>query len=249
MDYVERKLELLGVVVQKCFVGATDLAQRVVIILTDVFLILFAAVAGSKDWGHHCDQNLHLYGFACVILCMLDMAWEFVRCSLESSLDRLQKDFSHDGSPRLGGNTEEGLLGGGGGYNDGVVGSPAVNALESSPARGGSLSGGAVGQGVRREKAMRRKRMSDLQFWSIVFTVSVAIIFSFFSAHDEECKELMPNLYAYVHDFTYIFVFRLGAILLSVCCRTVKDYEDAAHAAGGLPGDRRSPTVEMSGGM
>merc|ERR1719291_1042597 len=94
--------------------------------------------------------------------------------------------------------------------------------------------GGALGQGIRREKHLKRKRISSLHFWSVVFSCFVSVIFSFFSNHDEDCAIHVPNLYNYVRVFTYVFIFRLGVMILWICCRTVKNYEDAASAAGGL---------------
>jgi len=233
----ESPIRRLGSAGSLCLTGVSEILQKVLIVLADLVLILFAAVALSKDWGHSCDENLHTYGFGCVVLCVLDLGWELVRCSLESALDRLQQEFQLEGgSPSLANNGNEGLLGVSP-VNDAVVGSPSVlegGKPDVSPARLANISAGVLGQGVRREKTKRQKRTNDLHFWSLVFTASVAIVFSFFSAHDEECAEKVPSLYFYIHAFTYVFIFRLGAIVMWVCCRTVKDYEDAAKDFGGI---------------
>jgi len=214
--------------------GCADIIQRVVIIFADLVLIVLAVVALGKDWTHTCDETLHLYGFLCVVLCFLDLIWEFVRCTLESALDRMQSDFQPD-APAIQGN--DSLLGDSSPYGEGIVGTPSVDARDIrdvSPSVSASISGGAIGRGIRKEKAMKKKRTADLQFWSLVFTCFVSIVFSFFSAHDLECAEHAPDLYNYIHTFTYVFIFRLGAIILWICCRTVKNYEDAAQAAGGI---------------
>jgi len=57
------------------------------------------------------------------------------------------------------------------------------------------------------------------------------VAFSLFSSHDEGCAEQAPSLYTYVRAFTYVFTFRLGAVVLWICCRTIKNYEDAASSA------------------
>lgn len=234
------KLEQLAQLVEKFCAGASEVTQRIVIILSDVVLILFAVVAGIRDWGHQCDENLRTYGFMCVMLCTFDVVWEVVRCSTESSLDRLRSDFTPGGAPNLAGCNEEGLLHDSP-FAEGVMGSPGAGppalSPEKTPGSRGSITSGAAGHGIRKEKAMRKKRTNDLHFWSLVFTASVAIVFSFFSAHDEECAENMPSLYSYIHTFTYVYICRLGIIILQGCCRTVKDYEDAALSAGGLAGD------------
>jgi len=234
---MESKLLQIAISSQACAVGITELVQRVVIIVADLLLIVFAAVAIFLDWNHACDEMLPFYGAMCVTLCMLDLVWEFVRCSLESSLDRLQTDFlpeaaSADATSFMGDKSpfSEGLVGQ---AQDGCHGAREVGlAPGCSSAR---ISTGAIGRGVRQEKAMKRKRTADLHFWSTIFTSFVSVVFSFFSAHDEDCAEHAPHLYSYVHTFTYVFIFRLGAIMLMVCCRTVKNYEDAANHAGALP--------------
>mmetsp|Transcript_128737 Transcript_128737/g.321211 ORF Transcript_128737/g.321211 Transcript_128737/m.321211 type:complete len:247 (-) Transcript_128737:230-970(-) len=213
--------------------GLTEILQRVLIVVADLLLILFATISLSKDWGHSCDENLHSYTLMCVVLCLLDLAWEIVRCSLESSLDRLQQEFGTDGpSNILSNNGNEGLLGESP-VSDGVVGSPSVmdGKTDASPAR---ISSGPLGHGVRREKAKRQKRTNDFHLWSIVFSSMVGVVFSLFSSHDEECAEKVPTLYQYIHVFTYVYIFKLGALILSVCCRMVKDYEDAAQDWGGI---------------
>ncbi|CAK0815486.1 unnamed protein product, partial [Prorocentrum cordatum] len=81
---------------------------------------------------------------------------------------------------------------------------------------------------VGREKSSVRRRLADLQRWSVFFTCFVAVLFSFFSAHDLDCSMNSPSLYNYIHNFTYVFILRLGVNILTFCCRTIKDYEDAA---------------------
>jgi hypothetical protein len=223
--------------------GIVEVLQRVLVLAADALLIVFAGIAMSQDWGHECDENLHAYGVMCVLLCFLDLGWETVRCSLDSSLDRLQQDFKPEGAtPNLaGGSGNEGLLGDDP-FCQGVVGSPVENRAqpEASPGRLGAIVSGPAGHGVRKEKASRRKRTSDLHFWSLVFTACVSVIFCSFAAHDEDCSEKVHSLYIYIHTFTYVYIFRLGAIVLWVCCRTVKDYEDAASNAGAF---MASPTA------
>mmetsp|Transcript_60173 Transcript_60173/g.127460 ORF Transcript_60173/g.127460 Transcript_60173/m.127460 type:complete len:244 (+) Transcript_60173:141-872(+) len=232
--------ERLGLVGRALAVGFSEAVQRVLILGADILLILFASVAMGQDWNHSCDENLHAYGFLCIVLSSLDMLWEMVRCSSESSLDRMQQDFSMY-NPSA---NEEGLL-----ENTPTVGLHG-GVGEASGSRSASTSGGAIGQGVRSEKLRRQKRVTDLHFWSLFFSVSVAIVFSFFSAHDEECRELVPSLYSYIHTFTYVYIFRLGAILLWVCCRKVKDYEDAAAFGGGIPAPREPTEMqEVSGAI
>lgn len=244
---MEERLERASLLGQRCLVGISELVQRVAIIAADVVLIVLAGVALQQDRGHECDENLRTYGCMCGLLCFLDLSWEFVRCSLDSSLDRLQQDFKSEGaSPNLaGGCGNEGLLGGAT-FNEGPVGSPTEQQAGNST-RAASISSAAspIGLGVRREKASRSKRTKDLHFWSLVFTASVSIVFSFFSMHDEDCAERVPSLYFYIHTFTYVFIFRLGAIILWGCCRTVKDYEDAANAAGRLPAKRLPVALQL----
>jgi len=221
---------------QGCAIGIAEITQRVLMILCDVVLILYAASSINEDWWHFCDEALHLYGLVCVMLCMLDIVWEFVRCTLESSLDRLQQDFRPEAAVGGAGISNENLLNG---QDSSPMGSPSVRNEDQlrmgSPGGPGSTVGGALGQGVRKEKASKQKRTNDLHFWSIVFTSFVAVTFALFSAHDEECALNVPHLYNYIHTFTYVFIFRLGVIIVAVCCRTVKDYEDAALSAGTFP--------------
>lgn len=217
---------------QSCASGLTEIVQRVIIIAADLLLILFAIVAIGRDWKHSCDEKLHSYGFLCVMLCILDMAFEFVRCTLESSLDRLQADFQPDVSTPAG-QGNEGLLGSDP-FAGGLVGQARLDtgeAREVSPGGPASIGAGTLGRGIRKEKASRQKRTSHLHRWSIVFTCLVSIVFSFFSAHDADCAKHAPHLNAYIHTFTYVFIIRLGAVILWICCRTVKNYEDAANSA------------------
>lgn len=206
----------------------TEILQRVLIIVCDLLLILFAVVAISQDWNCTCDQTLHFYGLMCVMLCVLDLVWETVRCSLEGSLDRLQADFQPETCGSVA-HVNANLLGD---DVEGVVGQLEEDVPGPSAGRFASTAAGLLGHGIRREKALKRKWTKDLHAWSIVFSCFVSVIFSFFSAHDEDCAERVPHLYNYIHTFTYVFIFRLGAIILWVCCRTIKDYEDAALVAG-----------------
>eukprot|EP00929_Paragymnodinium_shiwhaense_P058208 TRINITY_DN29149_c0_g1_i1.p1 TRINITY_DN29149_c0_g1~~TRINITY_DN29149_c0_g1_i1.p1 ORF type:complete len:227 (-),score=39.40 TRINITY_DN29149_c0_g1_i1:97-777(-) len=201
-----------------CATGVADLGQRVVIMLADVFLIGMALSAVHKDWYHHCDETLHFYAFMCIVLSLLDVVFELVRCSMESQLDRLQRDFRPEANTPA------------------ATGNDSLLADGEAPVRHSqaSLTASSLGQSIRREKAMKQRRTSDLHFWSIVFSCLVAIIFSFFSGEDEECAEHVPALYKYIRVFTYVYIFRLGVMLLLVCCRTVKNYEDAAGAAGAM---------------
>lgn len=217
--------------VQLCrtfFFGISDLLQRVLIICADVLLIVFALIALNRDYRHTCDETLQFYGALCIMLCVIDLAWECVRCSLESQLDRLQEDFAPQAAMPAG-QVNEGLLG----DEDAGLGQSLADLRD--PSRGPSSANtatGTLGHGIRKEKALKQKRTSDIQFWSIVFSCFVSIMFSFFSSHDEDCAERAPHLYNYIHTFTYVFIFRLGCSIILMCCRTVKNYEDAANAAG-----------------
>jgi hypothetical protein len=224
----DSRLQSAVEVLQTCFEGVAELVQRVVIICADLILIVFATTALYRDWHRHCSEKLHFYGFLCIVLCVVDLLWEFVRCSLESQLDRLQEEFSPEAGSGSGA-TNENLLG----DDLEVIGGNFAEEIERN--RGSSVastSTGALGQGIRKEKAFKQKRTSDIQFWSIVFSCFVSVMFAFFSAHDEECNEHVPHLYTYIHTFTYVFIFRLGCTILWICCRTVKNYEDAANAHG-----------------
>lgn len=202
--------------------------QRALFIFCDLFLVVHAAAAISFDWRHECDEALHFYGLVCIVLCLLDIMWEFVRCNLESSLDKLQDNSIQEAM--VAANTGENLLTQG---EESPVGSP----LDDQSDRGGRSSLSAtLSQGMRRDKVSQQKRTTELQFWSLVFTCMVSVTFAFFAAHDEECEQRVPSLYAYIHTFTYVFIFRVGLLILLVCCRTVKNYEDAAAARGGLSG-------------
>jgi len=216
-------------ILQNCFEGVSELVQRVVIICADLILIIFATTALYRDWRNTCTERLHIYGFLCIVLCFFDLAWEIVRCSLESQLDRLQDEFSPQAGCSASGPTNENLLGGDLEVFGNNMAQPTDRNRGSSMA---STSTGALGQGIRKEKAFKQKRASDVQFWSIVFSCMVSVMFAFFSAHDEECNEHVPHLYTYIHTFTYVFIFRLGCTILWICCRTVKNYEDAANAHG-----------------
>lgn len=216
-----------------CAVCAVEVLQRVLIIVCDLVLICMAGLSLVEDKDRRCDENLHLYGALCVGLCVLDLYWECMRCSMESALDRLQRDFAPFVSEE-GVATNENLL-----QNQGPVGSPQADLDEArnrgfgSPSPGGT-AGGALGRGVRKEKEQKRRRTVDLHCWSIAFSCLVSVLFSFLSAHDLDCAIHVPSLYGFIRSFTYVFIFRLGALLVWVCCRTVKDYEDAAKASGRL---------------
>jgi len=218
----------------KCFSGFADLLQRTLILLVDVCLIFFAMRAISLDYSRSCDENLKTYAVMCIVLSFFDLIAEVIRCSLDAALDRLQQDFNPGASPNLASLGDEGLL------EDGST-------AEKVGGRAGSIATGALGKGVRKEKAMRRKRARDLHFWSLVFTASVSVIFSFFSSHDEDCAELVPHLYLYIHAFTYVYIFRLGVIIIWGCCRTVKNYEDAAKFAGGIAAPSQHQQMSVMG--
>lgn len=230
---LEDRLQRVALAGQKVFNGIADIAERVLILAADILLIVYAVISISQDWGRECDENLNGYALWCILLSFMDLTWEFVRCSLDSALDRLQQDFKPQGC-----SNNQNLLSSGSFDEEGVVGSPVIarEREETSPGRPANIGAGILGQGVRKEKNMRRKRTRDLHFWSLVFTASVSIVFSFFSAHDEECAEKVPSLYIYIHTFTYVYIFRLGVVILWGCCRTVKNYEDAAQVAGSLSG-------------
>lgn len=221
-----------------CAAGTAELAQRVIIIVFDLVLICLALSAAWKDWYHSCDEPLSFYSMMCVVLCVLDVMFELIRCSLESQLDRLQADFRPELAAPAG-QVNEGLLGDE--LHEGL-GQPRVEGSESRNVRRvANIIEGTLGHGVRKEKALKQKRASDMHFWSIVFSCFVSIVFAFFSAHDEDCAEHVPKLYKYIHLFTYVFIFRLGLTILWGCCRTVKNYEDAATAAGALERQQGMP--------
>lgn len=205
-----------------------DTLQRICIISADFLLIIFAGIAISRDWGKQCDQDMQLYAGMCIALCIVDSVIELLRCSSESMLDRLQEDFKN--TQKGAGNTGEGLLGGGGGDNVAVVGAPADSAAGREPVLHHREP--ALGRGMRRERDSARRRTAEFQNWSIIFSLIVSVMFSFLSSRDEECNEMVPNIYQYIRSFTYTFALRMGFVLLLYCCRTVKDYEEvAAHAA------------------
>mmetsp|Transcript_13735 Transcript_13735/g.39197 ORF Transcript_13735/g.39197 Transcript_13735/m.39197 type:complete len:242 (+) Transcript_13735:66-791(+) len=213
--------------VQGCAASMADVAQRVVILVADALLMLFAVIAISQDWTHTCGETMHLYGAACIVLCLVDMSLELLRCTSEGSLNRLQHDFQPDGSPQAcDGNA--GLLDANS-ISEGLGQARLEGGVERSPSA--AIASGALGRGVRQLKASQQKRVSNLHFWSIVFAVMVSMVFSFFSAHDEDCSERAPSLYSYIHVFTYAFILRLGVVILWLCCRTVQNYEDAANFA------------------
>lgn len=212
--------------------GVVDVLQKIIVLLVDWVLIIFAFVAMNKDWNNACDEPLLFYGFMCVVLCFFDLLWELVRCSTESQLDMLQTAFRVDATgPSAQGNA--GLLDGVG--PDGVGQSEAgdVPGLQAA-GNIGSVTGGAIGAEIRNEKATKRKRTMELHFWSIVFSCFVSVVFAFFSSHNEDCAVHMSHLYSYIHTFNYVFILRLGVIMLWICCRAVKNYEDAASAAGAM---------------
>eukprot|EP00419_Tripos_fusus_P023911 CAMPEP_0172714648 /NCGR_PEP_ID=MMETSP1074-20121228/66415_1 /TAXON_ID=2916 /ORGANISM="Ceratium fusus, Strain PA161109" /LENGTH=127 /DNA_ID=CAMNT_0013539109 /DNA_START=350 /DNA_END=729 /DNA_ORIENTATION=- len=113
---------------------------------------------------------------------------------------------------------------------------PVGMSMSEGAARELRPSGGSAGlsqvtfhsAGIRKERATKRKGTANLHFWSLVFTSMVAIVFCFFAANDEDCAVNAPNLYAFLHMFTYVYIFRLGVVLLWICCRDMKNYEDAA---------------------
>lgn len=209
---------------QNCVEGIAELVSKVLVLFIDWLLLIFALVAMNKDWNNVCDEPLLFYAGMCVALCLLDMIWEMARCSMESQLDKLQSEFRCDASAAAQGN--EGLLNDAG--QDGVVQSQGLPVGSKI----GSITGGAIGAAFKKEKATKQKRTKELHFWSIVFSCFVSIVFSFFSSHDEDCKVHVPHLYSYIAIFNYVFIMRLGLIMVWVCCRAVKNYEDAASAAG-----------------
>lgn len=224
MDLDQEALAELLSVGQSCASNLVEIVQRVIIIAADVVLIFMAASAMWSDSRHSCDEPLHFYGCVCVFLCLLDIILEIVRCSFESSLDRLQANRPPPQTATWGRQGNENLL-----DSDDTVGqlrlSPSMdNARSVSPA---ICSEANPIRHVRQEKSSLQKRTRDLQCWSIFFTCFVSVLFSFFSAHDVDCEINSPSLYNYVHNFTYVFILRLGVIFLGICCRTVKNYEDS----------------------
>mmetsp|Transcript_58729 Transcript_58729/g.157340 ORF Transcript_58729/g.157340 Transcript_58729/m.157340 type:complete len:250 (-) Transcript_58729:79-828(-) len=221
--------------------GASELAQRLAILLTDVLLLVFAVLALGEDWGRSCESPLHSYGAACIALCCLDFAMEILRCSSESTLDRLQADSqSREATPA--GQGSDSLLGLDDRFCQGVVGQPRVHIAD---VQDGSPLPGSLGRGVLKEKALRQRRAYSLQFWSVLFTCLVSLVFSCFAAHDEECAEFVPSLYNYIHAFAYVYALRIGTIMLWLCCRTVKNYEDAAYVANANPRRQAPPPLHV----
>lgn len=257
MEDRDRTEDIRDLVEAACGAGTclVDLAQRVGIIAIDVVLWAFAAVALYEDWDSACDQAMQLYGMLCTVLIGLDLIWEVCRCTSEANLDRVQEDFrlnSLDAASCGNEGASESLLDD---VEDEEARGPPTPARPPPDAHGalqtddgsaheaGPHGRAAAGRGVLLERAMARRRVGDLQVWSIVFSCFVSVMFAFFSAHDEDCKERVPYLYRYVHGFTYVFAFRLGIVLILVCCRAVKNYEDAAGAAAfARGGGGRVPT-------
>jgi len=208
----------------------TEVVQRMAIVVVDGLLGLFALIALLRDLWSFCDEPLHIYTCVCGWMSGMDMLFEFVKFTMETSLDRLQ-----DARPDiLAPATDEGLL-----SSDSIGEGPVGVAISEGAARELRSSNSSVGlsrvvvsgAGVQREKATKRKGLANLHLFSLVFTGMVAIVFCFFAANDEECAEKAPNLYAYIHAFTYVVIFRLSAIILWICCRDMKNYEDAALTA------------------
>jgi hypothetical protein len=220
LDRLERLVDLASSITGRL----AETLQRIAIILSDLCLIVYSFVAIREDWQHRCAESLHLYGFFCVMMCMFDLILELRRVATETQLDFLQTQFrSLESSPA----SDGGLL------DDLSARSPPKTVSQ------GSVTGGGIGRGVKREKAVKQKRAAELHRWSLGFTCTVSIVFSFFAAHDSECRLHVPRLYYFIQVFTYVFILRLGALVLSFCCRVVKDYEDAAASHQGLPRNTR----------
>jgi len=225
--------------------GLTKILQRVVMMLSDVILLTMAISAIAQDWNRWCDTTLHLYGFACAVLCMFDFVGELVHCTMDRNLDQLQEVFR----PVTGeGVSSKGLLDDGvelGSLGNAQSGTKQENpAAAAEPSCGGAV---AVSVGLKSDKAERQKRLSEMQCWLIVFCSLVSIVFACFAAHDEDCAENVPHLYTYIHQFTYFFILRLGIIVLQICNRTIKNYEDAANTARVVQQyNSRRAEVEMS---
>eukprot|EP00419_Tripos_fusus_P071320 CAMPEP_0172896510 /NCGR_PEP_ID=MMETSP1075-20121228/155665_1 /TAXON_ID=2916 /ORGANISM="Ceratium fusus, Strain PA161109" /LENGTH=156 /DNA_ID=CAMNT_0013751933 /DNA_START=155 /DNA_END=622 /DNA_ORIENTATION=+ len=153
--------------------------------------------------------------------------FELAKCLMESSPDRLQDARPDMLTPM----TDKGLLGSNS-IGEGPVGmSMAEGAARELRASGGSAGLSQVAfnsAGTRKENATKRKGATNLHFWSLIFTSMVAVVFCFFAANDEDCAVKAPNFYSFLHMFTYVYIFRLGAVVLSMCCRDMKNYEDAA---------------------
>eukprot|EP00419_Tripos_fusus_P002509 CAMPEP_0172674022 /NCGR_PEP_ID=MMETSP1074-20121228/12504_1 /TAXON_ID=2916 /ORGANISM="Ceratium fusus, Strain PA161109" /LENGTH=164 /DNA_ID=CAMNT_0013491397 /DNA_START=272 /DNA_END=766 /DNA_ORIENTATION=- len=150
---------------------------------------------------------------------------------MESSLDRLQDARPDILTPA----TDEGLLGSDS-IGQGPLGmslSEGAAARELRPHTGtAGLTQVAVNSaGMKKQKATLRKGTANLHFWGLVFTSLVAVVFCFFAANDEDCAVNAPNLYTFIHAYTYVYIFRLGAVILCIFCRDMKNYEDAALTA------------------
>lgn len=209
--------------------GCTEIVQRMLVLIADVLLGICALISLLRDWTSFCGEPLHIYTLFCAGLCGLDMGFEFVKFMMETSLDRLQDARPDLASPI----TDEGLLGSDS-IGEGPLGSTADGAArELRPSSGSAGLSHVVlhSAGMRKQKATRRKGTAHLHFWSLVFTSLVSVVFAFFAANDEDCAVHSPNLYSYLHVFSYVYIFRLGAVILFICCRDMKNYEDAALTA------------------
>jgi len=202
---------------QTCCSGLGEIVQRLLLLATDIALIMYGLVASVQDRRHSCDESLHAYALLCLVLCSIDIVWEAYRCSTVAALDRLQNECGPMGGPLSGG----GLLG-----VDPCDRSVMEDGLQPPRMREGIRS---LADGIRVQTAMTQKKAANLQFWLVMFSTLVSLMFSLLASHDEDCAMQVPKLYLYVRVFSYVFIMRLGVMMLWTCCRTIKDYEDVVN--------------------
>lgn len=212
---------------QNISVEMIEFSQRVAILVSDLVIIVAAFFVPWEEWtcdDCKCGQPLRAYGIGCVVICFFDCFLEVARCLLEGSLDQLQAECSNlsANSPV----SDRGLLGedtlspGKLGDSSGCSGARRQTAV-LSPLRANPWNY------IVQEKSSKQRRMTDLSRLSMGLTTAVALAYSLLPSRDEGCAREMSCLNSYVRVFSYMFILRLGVIILGICCRTVKDYEDA----------------------
>lgn len=181
------------------------IGQKIGVITYDIFLLVPAALALLADRNARCGEPIRFYGLLTMALTVLDIVLETRRLASESDLDRLTygEDLLRTGP------VEAPLP---------IRGSTNERTKDLSPLR-------ATAQ---QERMLAEKRLADLQMWSIVFSLMVGLVFCMFAAQDEDCAAKAPNLYSYIHLFSYAVVLRAGFMMVIVCFRSIKNYDSAA---------------------
>merc|ERR1719245_462656 len=107
-----------------------------------------------------------------MFLCLLDIVLELVRCSLESSLDRLLLNCQEP--------PWHSAAGGGRGNENVLPGDDAVGQAGLSPSGSGARSASSANplKHVGKEKSSLQRRVANLQCWSVFFTCFVSMLFS-----------------------------------------------------------------------